>query len=209
MATIENIKEFLHEKYFLTDDLSCKDNENWKAFDFCNTFLQTQEELEEGTAAVVEALVASNVRYAEIRFCPTLHQNEGLTLDDTVAAVVQGFNRGDKLKGGIIICSLLQFKDEDYKKLMDLTRKWLGKGVVGFDSAGDETSFSLEAHEAVIRVKGSEVWASLGDSDDLARRGDGEPCQKYINCGSVRGQAYWPRDPAGQGRSFTEHDQRK
>jgi adenosine deaminase len=47
------------------------------------------------------------VKYAEIRFCPALHQKEGLSLDEVVEQVVLGFHEWkDKLRGGIIICGL-------------------------------------------------------------------------------------------------------
>ena len=34
--------------------------------------------------------------------------------------------------------------------MIDLTKKYLGKGVVGFDCAGDETSFPLKIHDKVF-----------------------------------------------------------
>jgi len=30
--------------------------------------------------------------------------------------------------------------------MIDLTKKWLNKGVVGFDSAGDESAFPASLH---------------------------------------------------------------
>ena len=57
----------------------------------------------------LRAYRATSVRYAEIRFCPTLHCSKGLSEDEIVEAVVQGFQEGSKktgIKGGVLICAL-------------------------------------------------------------------------------------------------------
>ncbi len=33
--------------------------------------------------------------------------------------------------------------------MIDLTQKWIGKGVVGFDTAGDELTYPLKIHSEV------------------------------------------------------------
>ena len=68
------------------------DGQNWSVFDFCNQFLQTAEGLEEAVVDLLGRLDKWNVIYTEIRFCPTLHTNKGLTGDQVVEAVIRGNN---------------------------------------------------------------------------------------------------------------------
>lgn len=63
---------------------------NWKVFDFCNQFLQTEEQLTRATADLCKRLAQKNVVYAEIRFCPDLHTDRGLTAEGALQAVING-----------------------------------------------------------------------------------------------------------------------
>ena len=65
-------------------------NQNWSIFDFCNQFLQTKRQIEEAVIDLCERLSRGNVIYAEIRFCPSLHTKEGLTVDEAVQASIAG-----------------------------------------------------------------------------------------------------------------------
>ena len=79
--------------------------QNWGIFDWMNEMLQTREALEEVTAMLLEDLSDDGVKYAEIRFCPALHCNKGLSAGDAVRAVRDGFTRGAAktgIKGGTL-----------------------------------------------------------------------------------------------------------
>ena len=77
-------------------DIKCNGNPegesgtNWSIFDFCNSFLQTEQALESCVQDLLKRLRDWNVVYAEIRFCPALHTLKGLTLDQIMAAVIKG-----------------------------------------------------------------------------------------------------------------------
>ena len=69
------------------------------------------------TADLVRAqFLDDNTVVIEIRFAPVLHCLEGLTPEDAVAAVVEGYHRGvressgaevgEVIVGGVIICAM-------------------------------------------------------------------------------------------------------
>jgi adenosine deaminase len=121
---------------------------NWNAFDFCNRFLQTVDELSDATAELARSLhIQHNVWVCEIRFCPALHTLEALNEEMAVAAVVSGFERAcadcPNLRGGIILCASRSFPESHFVETFSIARRWLGRGVVGGDIAGDERSFPI------------------------------------------------------------------
>jgi len=75
-------------------------------------------------------------------------------LDEVVESVIRGFQQGSggKLVGGLIICALRSYGDDHFQETIDLTNKYLGKGVVGFDIAGDEGSFPLNIHRKYLEI---------------------------------------------------------
>ena len=76
-------------------------------FDFCNQFLQTRDELTSATADLLGRLADSNVWYAEVRFCPSLHTLEGMTEDQAVQAVIDGVRaKSEVIAAGVILCAL-------------------------------------------------------------------------------------------------------
>jgi adenosine deaminase len=138
---------------------------NWNYFDWMNQFLQTDDELTEATKLLVLELHRHNVRAAEIRFCPVLHTNEGLTLDDVMGAVIAGmedalqtiavFNQPTMMKAGVLVCALRSFPVSHSLEMVALAKKFAAKqgqcGVVGFDIAGDEGNYPLSLHIDALR----------------------------------------------------------
>ena len=120
---------------------------NWPVFDFCNQFLQTELELREGTADLLSRLGEDGVVYAEIRFCPELHTTEGLSEEQVVEAVIQGFRSQDRVKGGLILVALRSKDAAHAVHTAHLAARYLQRGdvagVVGMDVAGDEGSYPL------------------------------------------------------------------
>ena len=56
--------------------------------------MQTRESLIRVARECAEDLAADGVVYAEVRFAPELHIEKGLTLDEVVEAVLEGFRQG-------------------------------------------------------------------------------------------------------------------
>ena len=94
-----------------------------------------------------EDLAADGVVYAEVRFGPELHGEAGLSLDDTIEAVLEGFEQGAGGTGLTVrlICSALRHLDRSLE-VAEAAVRWRDRGVVGFDIAGPERGHPPDAH---------------------------------------------------------------
>ena len=119
-------------------------NDYLKKFDLPCKLLQTCERLEIISYHLFQKLAKLNVVYAEVRFAPLKHLEKGLTLDDVVISVINGFNKANVesgIMGGIILSLMRGEEYEKNKKVVDVAKKYLGKGVVGIDLAGAEALY--------------------------------------------------------------------
>ncbi|MEM6805260.1 MAG: adenosine deaminase, partial [Bacteroidota bacterium] len=142
--------------------------------------MQTEEQLRLITLDLFDQLQADKVIYAEIRFAPLLHTQQGLSAEKVVQIVDDAVKEGIEktgVKAGIILCTLRHFSEEEGMKTVELVDKFKGTKVVGFDLAADEAGFPIDnhlkafkfAHEKGIKctthageAKGAEsVWESL------------------------------------------------
>lgn len=105
--------------------------------------MQTPEALTRVARECVEDLAADGVVYAEVRWAPELHVEEGLTLDEAVAAVQRGFDEGMAAAPGIVVRQLLTAMRQAARasEIADLAIAWRDRGVAGFDIAGPEAGF--------------------------------------------------------------------
>lgn len=150
----ENKKESVIDEYILP---KYKSDSNWKIFDFCNQFLQTKEGLFAATKQLIITLAMDhNAWIIEVRFCPTLHTLDGLTESEITESVINGYQAGAdyikkkkniEIKGGIIICILRSFDRKHWFAMLSIAQKYLNKGVIGLDIAGNEADFPLHIFE--------------------------------------------------------------
>ncbi len=111
--------------------------------------MQTTDHLELVTLDLYRQLYEDGVIYAEIRFAPLQHLEQGLTPDEVVRTVLDASEKGKKMygiEGGIILCTLRHFNEIQSMNTAELAVKFHGKGVVGFDIAADEAGFSISEH---------------------------------------------------------------
>lgn len=105
--------------------------------------LQTCCRLELASYHLFKKLASMNVLYAEVRFAPNKHLDRHLNLDDVVISVINGFNKANVefgIMGGIILSMMRGDAYYQNRKVVDLAKKYLGKGVLGIDLAGDEAN---------------------------------------------------------------------
>jgi adenosine deaminase len=117
--------------------------------------LQSAPALERATYELCEDLKNDNVRYAEIRYGPWLHVQQGLSLTDVIRAVLSGWDAGRKaygLEGGIIVTALRDMPPAQNLALAQVAGRYVDSGVVGFDLAGDEAGHPPILHEDAFRV---------------------------------------------------------
>ena len=101
--------------------------------------MQTRDSLARVARECAEDLAADGFVYAEVRFAPEQHLERGLSLDEVVEAVQEGFREGAE-RTGIRIGTLLTAMRTAARSLeiAELAVRWRDQGVVGFDIAGAE-----------------------------------------------------------------------
>ncbi len=109
--------------------------------------MQTPDALHRTARECAEDLAADGVVYAEVRFAPELHTEQGLSMDEVVEAVTAGFADGARDTGLTIatICSAMRHLDRSLE-VAQLAVRWRDRGVLGFDIAGPEKGFPPDDH---------------------------------------------------------------
>jgi adenosine deaminase len=120
-----------------------------ETFDHTVAVMQTGPALTRVARECVEDLVADGVVYAEIRYAPEQHLDTGLTLDEVVAAVQEGFDEGVAASNGrIVVRQLLTALRHQARsrEIAELAVAWRDRGVTGFDIAGAEAGYPPTRH---------------------------------------------------------------
>jgi adenosine deaminase len=132
--------------------------------------MQSEEALELVTDDLFDQLQADHVIYAEIRFAPLLHTRHGLSSAGVLESVTTAAAEASVRTGvryGIIVCTLRHFSEEESLESAHAAVEGAEAGVVGFDIAGDEAGFSLDAHVGafdVARSGGLALTAHAGET---------------------------------------------
>jgi adenosine deaminase len=114
--------------------------------------MQTAAALRRVAAECVQDLAADGVVYAEVRYAPEQHLEQGLTLEQVVEAVNEGFREGERLAAAagqrIRVGALLTAMRHAARSLeiAELANRYRDLGVVGFDIAGAEAGFPPTRH---------------------------------------------------------------
>jgi adenosine deaminase len=120
-----------------------------ETFDHTVAVMQTGPALTRVARECVEDLAADGVVYAEVRYAPEQHVQGGLTLDEVVAAVQQGFDEGQRAADGrIVVRQLLTAMRHQARsmEIAELAISWRDRGVAGFDIAGAEAGYPPTRH---------------------------------------------------------------
>lgn len=112
-------------------------------------FLQTKENLRRACLELSEDLENDGVIYAEVRFAPNLHTSI-LTLEEVVETVIDSFKCGH-LKIGVILCMTRNNSFDNNLKIINLASKYLNRGVVAIDLAGDEANYKTSLFENLFQ----------------------------------------------------------
>ncbi|CAN5741913.1 adenosine deaminase [soil metagenome] len=118
--------------------------------------MQHRDAIERVACECAEDLAADGVVYAEVRMAPELCTEAGLTLDEVMEAITEGFKRGS---GGtdLVIFAIASAMRTAARSLeiAELAVRWRDAGVVGFDIAGAEAGYPptrhLDAFQYVMR----------------------------------------------------------
>ena len=109
--------------------------------------MQTRAALTRVARECAEDLAADGVVYAEVRFAPELHTAGGLTLDEVVHAVTDGFREGSRGRGITVYALLTAMRTAARSlEIAELAVRHRDRGVVGFDIAGAEAGWPPTRH---------------------------------------------------------------
>ena len=148
-----------------------------RTFAHTGAVMQTREALVRVAAECAEDLADDGVVYAEIRHAPELFVERGLTLDEVVEAVQEGFahgkrraaERGRDITIGTLVCAMRQHARS--LEIAELAVRYRDDGVVGFDIAGPEAGFpptrNLDAFE-YLNARNAHFTIHAGEAFGLA-----------------------------------------
>jgi adenosine deaminase len=118
-----------------------------ETFEHTPSVMQTRDALVRVAAECAEDLAADNVVYAEVRFAPELHVDEGLELDEIVEAVLEGFRLGSDGRDIRVVALLTGMRHAARSlEIAELAIRYRDAGVVGFDIAGAEAGYPPTRH---------------------------------------------------------------
>lgn len=159
---------------------------------------QFYENISLATEAIVDAAAAAGVRTLELRYSPVIHTYAGLTVRQSIRAVLSGMNhardRSPGLRVGLIVIAMRQHGPHIAKILArqaiaEAQHLHVRTGVVGFDIAGPERGnpprLFRSAYE-IARLGGLGLTAHAGEDapadyvwqavDELGARRIGHGC---------------------------------
>ncbi|OIV38564.1 adenosine deaminase [Mangrovactinospora gilvigrisea] len=114
--------------------------------------MQTRDGLARVACDAAEDLAADGVVYAEVRYAPEQHLEQGLTLDEVVGAVNEGFREGERraraagsrIRVGTLLTAMRHAARS--LEIAELANRHRDDGVVGFDIAGAEAGHPPTRH---------------------------------------------------------------
>ena len=116
-----------------------------ETFEHTVAVMQTRAALIRVAAECAEDLAADGVVYAEVRYAPELSTQGGLTLDEVVDAILEGFRVGAaRVAGRPIVLRFLATAMRQADRAGEigaLALRHRDAGVVGFDIAGPEAGY--------------------------------------------------------------------
>ncbi len=138
--------------------------------------MQTKNSLTRVARECAEDLAADGVVYAEVRWAPEQHTEQGLSLEQVVDAVLAGFREGEAnaaaaghpIRVGALATAMRH--QARSTEIAELAVAYRDQGVVGFDIAGAEAGFPPTRHLDAFEYLRREnyhftIHAGEGDSD--------------------------------------------
>ena len=159
----------------------CRDLAQYlEKFDLPLQGLQTAENLQTAAHDVVLSLHAENVVYAEIRFAPLLHLQQGLSPETVIENLLIGIRQAEKETAGairahLIVCAMQHHSPEENMRAL--------RAALGFKSSASRPGPGVCA----LDLAGNEVLHPIRDFSDLfsAARAEGLPFTIHAGeCGS-------------------------
>lgn len=159
LASLQNIDipksdEELSKLLRVSDD--CKDlNEFLEKLDFPCSLMKSYDGVKMAFTNLAEELKEQGVMYTEIRFAPQLCTSEGFDQDAVVRASIEGINMIDGIDIQLILCCMRGGEKKTNIETIDITKKYLGKGVCAADLAGAEGLYPTSDYTDIFEYASS------------------------------------------------------
>lgn len=142
------------EKMLMVEPDCTNLGEYLKKFDLPLKLLQTAESLEYAVYELIRDLQQQGLCYAEIRFAPQFHTQNGMTQEMAVQAAIRGLKQGTEefhFIANLILCCMRGNENEmQNMETVRIAEKYLGQGVCAVDLAGNEAAYPTESFEKVF-----------------------------------------------------------
>jgi adenosine deaminase len=119
--------------------------------------MQERDAIVRVAAECAEDLADDGVVYAEVRMAPELCLERGLTLDDAIEAMLEGFRIGSadgRIEIGLLVTAMRHATTS--KEVAEAALRHRDEGVVGFDIAGSEAGNPPTRHLDAFRTVAEE-----------------------------------------------------
>ena len=141
-------------RWMLVDD--ARNLEEYLArFDVTIALLQNPEAIERVAYEMLLDAREDGLQYLEIRYCPALSTQQGLSMDEVIRAEWRGIERGMAETGvtaRIINCSLRHFDPALSVEIAEHSVRMRDHGVVAFDLAGGEAGRPPQLHREAFDI---------------------------------------------------------
>jgi adenosine deaminase len=148
--------------------------------------------------AVLDA-AADGQAHLELRFGPATHVTEAHGLDDVIRAAAAGVEEGAAATGvpaGIVIAALRHHDEETNERVARAAARAAGRGVTGFDLAGDESRWpSHEPFAGAFRIAAAAGLGLPCPAAEAAGPGAVEDAVRVLGVRRIGHGAHLAEDP--------------
>ncbi|MFR3322636.1 MAG: adenosine deaminase [Lachnospiraceae bacterium] len=125
-----------------------------QCFELPTRLLQTEKALTLSTLDLIRNLEEQGLFYAELRFAPQHYTKQGLTQQQTVAAVLKGVDMAKKagfhIRIGILLCMLVNGSPANNQETAELAVAYKDIGIAGLDLAGPESAVPMSEFQPLF-----------------------------------------------------------
>lgn len=127
--------------------------------------LQFKDTIERVFFELCEDAARENVWHLEVRYCPYLLVNQGLSLEEVVESCARAGERAEKEFGMSVVqilCGLKHNEGASILAVAKLAARYRHLGVVAFDMAGPEDGYPIRDHlEAISVARNNNLFITL------------------------------------------------